>query len=161
MTVDEAIQIIQIRRHAQIEYVLKGNKLVHDVIDRCGRLSLAMAIIGGLNLKSDEDWQHVIDVIVTSKSECTAHDYRENLFQAFELSIKQLNPKHRELFRLLGVFKAVNIPLQSITSLWQTQKLEAKSILKKLNSRSLIAFEDGNRLGIRLYINHLKCYICL
>ena len=148
LTVAEAIQIIQIRRHDDIQYVLKGNQLVQDVIDRCGRLPLAMAIIGGLNLKSDDDWQDVIDVIVTPKSESMAHDYRENLFQTFELSIKQLNSKHAELFRSLGVFKAVNISLQSITSLWQVKELEAKPILKELNSRSLLTFEDGNRLGV-------------
>ena len=147
LTQDEAIQIIQNCRRMDIQYKLKGNKLVQDVINKCGRLPLAIAIIGSLNLKNKKDWQSVIKVIMkpdsTSKS---TDDYRINLFNTFEVSIKQLDKKLRILFRKLGVFKAVKIPLQSIASLWrQENELETEEKLRELNRKSLLSFDDQTR----------------
>ena len=118
---------------------------MEDTLERCGHLPLAIAIVAGLNLKSDQDWQDVIKIISTSKPTSKTHDYRLSLFHLFEISIKQLNPKHVNLFRLLGVFKAVKISLQSIVSLWQIPELEAKLILAELNSKSLLTFENRKR----------------
>lgn len=145
LTQDEAIQVIHKRRHQDIKYMLQSNQWVQDVIERCGGLPLAIAIIAGLNLNSDEDWRDIIEMIITPKSEFKTQDYRKNVFQTFELSIKQLSPKYGELFRLLGVFKAAKISLQSIVSLWQVHPLHAKSILGELHSKSLLTFADGIR----------------
>lgn len=147
LTQDEAMQVIEKSRHKDIQYTLKGSKSVVDIIDRCGRLPLAIAITGGLNLKSDEDWQGAMEVILKQKSELNPHDgYNANLFHVLELSIKQLGQNDADLFRLLGVFKAVKIPLQSIVSLWQREnQLMAKLLLRELNRKSLLTFEDRER----------------
>ena len=144
MTQDEAIQIIENCRPKDIQYKLKGNKLVQDVIDSCSRLPLAIAVIGSLKLENDEDWQNVMKVMMKRDSTSKPQDdYRTNLFNAFEFSIKRLHPELADLFHSLGVFKAVKIPLQSIISLWQQDnKLEAEEKLKELNCKSLITFDD-------------------
>lgn len=125
--------------------------LVKDTIQRCKGLALAISIIGGLNLKNDEEWRDVIKIISEEDflSQAVTHDYDFNLFGTFQLSVNQLDEYDQQLFRLLGVFNPVQIPLESIISLWTSKsnnKLKTIARLKKLNQRSLLKFIDGPRL---------------
>lgn len=132
--------------------MLEGNELVQQVLQRCGYLPIAIAIIASLNLNSDDDWQNIIEAIMKPNSFFKTKDSnRSNLFKMFELSTKQLSPETARLFRLLGVFDAVQIPLQSVASLWKIPKLDARFILIDLNKQSLLTYKDGNRYD---YILH-------
>ena len=76
----------------------------------------------------------------------TGYDF--NIFGTFDLSVDQLEAKDQELFRSLRVFKAVDIPVESIKSLWgryNISKYNVTDILEILHRRSLLNFVDEDR----------------
>lgn len=124
--------------------------LVQKAIESCKGLPLAISVIGGLNLQSDNDWQDLVKRITNKdlETEVLLHDYDFNLFVTFQLSVNQLNQRDQHLFRSLMVFKPVKISLQSIISLWGLQDLSKDMItiaLKKLHQHSLLIFVDSCR----------------
>lgn len=166
MTDAEAIQVLQKRRSKDNNYKLTNNILVKDAIYNCKGLPLAISIIGGLNLQSDKEWQDIIKTITEKDlpSEVLTPDYDFNLFATFQLSVNQLDKREQQLFRLLGVFKAVQVPLQSIISLWKSQDISevvTVTILKKLNQRSLLKFVDNHRLVKTKFINYFSIVILI
>lgn len=144
---DEALQVLLKRRKKDNNYKLTNNSFVTDAIHSCSGLPLAISVIGGLNLYSDEEWKDIVKIITEKdlSTEVHTHDYDFNLFATFHSSVNQLDEREQHLFRLLGVFKAVPIPLQSIISLWGIGKVKATTLLKKLNQRSLLKFFDNQR----------------
>ena len=117
------------------------NTLIKRAIKSCRGLPLAISVIRGLDLQSNDDLRNVITTLTKKDSETIEllDDYDFNIFATFELSVNQLNQDDQNLFRSLGVFKAVNIPVESIASLWGCGILPKITLL--LNSKSYI----GNR----------------
>ena len=145
------MELLRKRRKTDNNEDLSSNTLVKHAIKSCGGLPLAISIISGLNLQSDHDWQNVIKTITNKdlEAEELLADYNFNIFATFQLSVDQSNQRDQDLFRSLAVFEAVNIPLESIISLWGLQNISrhiVTTILKKLHRRSLINFVDVGRL---------------
>ena len=117
---------------------------IKSAIKSCRGLPLAIRIISGLDLQGDDDWQKVILEIMNkdSRAQELLPDYEFNIFGAFDLSVNQLKQDDQKLFRSLGVFKAVNIPVESIISLWNISKDDVTCILKMLHRRSLLNFAN-------------------
>ena len=111
-------------------------------IQRCARLPLAIAIMGGLHLRTNKEWEKAVDVIATTDLQSKPGNYEFSLHRAITLSIQQLEPEEQKIFRLLGVFRRVQIPLQSIMTLWNYDLLQTKSILLNLSCKSLIKYQD-------------------
>lgn len=150
-TLDEAIKVLQKRRNKANNYILTDNTFVKDAINTCQGLPLAISMIGGLNLRSNEDWQDVIEIITKKnlQTEEIISDYDFNLYGTFQLSVNKLNQQDQRLFHSLAVFKAVKIPVQSIIALWGLQGISKDMVpttLKKLNQLSLLEFIDSYRL---------------
>ena len=146
------MQVLQKRQTKDNHYKLRDNMLVKYAIDSCKGLPLAISVIGGLNLRSDDDWQNVIKTITKKdlETEELLSDYDFNLFGTFQLSVNQLSERDQRLFHSLGVFKAVKIPIQSIIALWGLLDISedmVTTILKKLHRRSLSKFVDSHRLA--------------
>ena len=120
---------------------------VNEVIKSCRGLPLAIRVISGLNLQTNNAWKNVIQEVMREKSRVRVQplDYNINIFGAFDLSVNQLEEDDRKLFRSLGVFKAENIPVESIISLWElwdNSEYDVNSILEMLHQRSLLNFDD-------------------
>ena len=123
---------------------------MNEVIKSCRGLPLAIRVISGLNLKSNDDWQKVIQEIMKKdyrvNKRKTGYDF--NIFSTFDLSVDQLGQDDQKLFRSLGVFKAVDIPIESIISLWgqwDISQYNVPDILEMLHWRSLLNFIDIDR----------------
>ena len=120
---------------------------MNEVIKSCRGLPLAIRVISALDLKTNNDWENVIQRIINKDSiaQELLFDYDFNIFSAFDYSVNQLEEDDRKLFRSLGVFKAENIPVESIISLWELwdiSKDDVTSILEMLHRRSLLNFVD-------------------
>ena len=126
------------------------DKSIKPAIKSCKGLPLAIKYISGLYLQSDDDWQNVIQEIMRKDSDVYKGDtgYDFNIFDAFDSSVNQLEQDKQNLFRSLGVFKAANIPVVSIISLWgqlNIRKYDALTILEMLHRRSLLNCVDIDR----------------
>ena len=147
------MQLLDKRRNEGSTYKLTENVLVKNAIKSCQGLPLAISVISGLNLQTDDGWQNVINTIVNKdlQAEELLPDYDFNVFATFKSSINQLNQRDQNLFRSLGVFKAVEIPVESIISLWglQIEDINRDIVttkLKMLHRRSLLNFVNEDRL---------------
>ena len=120
---------------------------INEVIKSCRGLPLAIRVISGLDLQTNNDWENVIQRIINKdfRAQELPFDYDFNIFGAFDFSVNQLKQDDRKLFRSLGVFKAENIPVESIISLWElwdNSEYDVNSILEMLHQRSLLNFVD-------------------
>ena len=123
---------------------------MNEVIKSCSGLPLAIRVISGLDLQTNNDWENVIQRIINKdfRAQELPFDYDFNIFSAFDYSVNQLEEDNRKLFRSLGVFKAENIPVESIISLWELwdiSKDDVTCILEMLHRRSLLNFVDDDK----------------
>ena len=126
------------------------NNHVKKVIQKCHGLPLAIRIISGLLIESDDDWQKVIKEIIEKNytTDKLKTGYTDNIFNAFTFSVDQLSEVNKKFFRSLGVFEAVDIPLKSIISLGKQLDISNNSvinIISILHQRSLLKFVDKGR----------------
>lgn len=124
--------------------MLYDNPSVARAINSCGRLPLAIALIGGLHLKSDQQWKNVIHAIEKEEIGDLPANYEFNLYGTLSLSIKYLDPGKQQYFLLLGVFKRVKIPIGSIMSLWKQNECTTISLLQEFHHKSLLSFIETN-----------------
>lgn len=111
-------------------------------IKKCLGLPLAITIIGGLRLRTNEEWEKVVDIVAKTELQNKPGNYEYSLHKAITLSIEQLDPQEQKIFRLLGVYRRIPIPLESIMTLWDYDLWHTKSILQNLSSKSLIKYQD-------------------
>ena len=140
-SIDDNIEISKIKR----------------VIKSCRGLPLAISVISCLDIQSNNGWENIITAISKKDfdSQEFVHNYKFNIFGTFDLSLNQLNQGDQNLFRSLGVFNAVDIPVESIISLWKLWDIgeyNATLKLKKLHRRSLLNFVNVDRLVLHLPI---------
>ena len=150
-TEDEAIQLLRKGRYISNNYdSIDQNTYIKKAIKSCRGLPLAIRVISGLDLQTNNDWQNVILKIINkdSRAQELLPDYEFNVFGAFDISVNQLKQDDQKLFRSLGVFKAENIPIESIISLWglwDISKDNVTCILEMLHRRSLLNIVDVDR----------------
>lgn len=145
MTYTEVIQILALHQHKRYTKKLRQNQLVAQAMDNIRHFPLAVAIVAGLCLKTDQEWQQTIDATCINDPKAKLSQYKFNLFAVITMCIDQLDQKKRHLFRQLGVFKHVEIPIRSIICLWQMNEQEAVDLLKELDSRSLLQYHDNSQ----------------
>lgn len=113
-------------------------------IKSCDNLPLAVALIGGLQLQTIAKWKNAISVIESKDIHTRRGSYDFNLYGTFTLSLQQLDDEKRELFRLLGVYGQINIPVKSIMTLWKWDEYSTINLLEELNSKSLLKYVAEN-----------------
>ena len=147
MEYDEAIQLLRKGQYrSQNNDLFNEDMYVKCAIERCKRLPLAISIISGLDLGSNNDLKNIITAI--GKKDLLP-DCKFNTFVVFDISVGQLQQNDQKLFRSLGVFVAEDIPIESIISLWGLWDIssdDVTGILKRLHQRSLLNFVDTDRL---------------
>ncbi|RDD38891.1 Apoptotic protease-activating factor 1 [Trichoplax sp. H2] len=143
-TYEEAIKVLAKNRNIQDLQSLYNNRNIALAIESCGGLPLAIALIGGLHLQTDKQWESVIKVIEKKEIGDLPANYDFNLFGTFSLSIKELEGKKKQCFLLLGVFKKVKIPIGSIMSLWKQNECSTISLLQEFRNKSLLRFIETN-----------------
>ncbi|RDD45529.1 hypothetical protein TrispH2_003549 [Trichoplax sp. H2] len=121
--------------------ICKEEPWIDDIIIASGGLPLAIGLIGGLGLRTNEQWKNALNSIRDAKCPVKIPNYENNLWGTVELSIKNLG-EHEQKFRQLGAFKYPKVSIDSITSLWQCEKEVGQSILRKFHSKSLLKSLD-------------------
>ncbi|EDV20025.1 uncharacterized protein TRIADDRAFT_61449 [Trichoplax adhaerens] len=121
--------------------ICKEDPWIDDIIIASGGLPLAIGLIGGLGLRTNEQWKNALNSIRDAKCPIKIPNYENNLWGTVELSIKNLG-EHEQKFRQLGAFKYPKVSIDSITSLWQCEKEVGQSILRKFHSKSLLKSLD-------------------
>lgn len=131
-------------QHKRYTKNLRQNQLVVQTIENIRYFPLAVSIVAGLCLKTDQEWQQAIDATSIKDTKAKLTEYKFNLFAVIRMCINKLDEKKRDLFRQLGVFKQVEIPTRSIICLWQYSEQETITLLKELDSRSLLQYHDNS-----------------
>ncbi|EDV20298.1 uncharacterized protein TRIADDRAFT_61232 [Trichoplax adhaerens] len=150
-TDDEAMALIAKRREYDCHQTFLNSDTVKNVIKSCAALPLAISIIAGLDLQSDEEWEEIRKRICSKDLMNDLPDYELNVFNTLDLSVSKLNDSEKSLFRLLGVFRAVEIPLASVICLWKIEITKGIELLKMLNRRSLLKYSGGKRRYVVLH----------
>ncbi|RDD37847.1 Apoptotic protease-activating factor 1 [Trichoplax sp. H2] len=121
---------------------ITANQVIASVIEYCRCYPLAITLLGGARLQSEEEWKEALVFIQQNKEDShgPSENYPASLCRVFQFVINRLPSPVGAYYRLLGAFKkSVKIPVAAIATLWdQSQQLE--SILKDLHSRSLIVY---------------------
>ncbi|EDV18876.1 uncharacterized protein TRIADDRAFT_62659 [Trichoplax adhaerens] len=141
LTYDEAIELLALLAVNDNDQTLRQNPVVKNVIDSCQGLPLAITLIGGLDLKTDEEWNKAKDIIAKKSADIELAHYGFNLYGTLQLSVDTLNDEIRRLFEQLAVFKRVGIPIQSVASLWNYDEIEARNLVKKMHNKSLLTYD--------------------
>lgn len=125
--------------------LLDHRSLIEQAMTRCENLPLAISILGGLKLKKTRDWQKLLYILSTKDTDQKSIGDGSVLHILFNFGIHRLDQPKQHLFRDLGVFKRVKIPITSIMSLWKLNELTARQILNEFSERSLLKYVDRNR----------------
>ncbi|EDV19090.1 uncharacterized protein TRIADDRAFT_62462 [Trichoplax adhaerens] len=156
LTYDEAIELLALLAVNDNDQTLRQNPVVKNVIDSCQGLPLAITLIGGLDLKTDEEWNQAKDIIAKKSADIELAHYGFNLYGTLQLSVDTLNDEIRPLFEQLAVFKRVGIPIQSVASLWNYDEIEARNLVKKMHNKSLLTYDKEKCVLHDLMVDYLQ-----
>ncbi|RDD38720.1 Apoptotic protease-activating factor 1 [Trichoplax sp. H2] len=138
-TLDEAMQVIQTyQKDLSLEFI-QNQKHVTQAIESCQRFPLAVALMGAQRIHTDEEWKNVINKIQGKNVILNQFgDYDFNLYETFQHSINKLTSRNRDLFKKLGAFKKVEIPLNMIAKVFHLSLDSTINVLQEFQERTLI-----------------------
>ena len=134
----------------------KPPPLADDLIQECGRLPLALSMVGAmLRGKSSTMWKRVHDLLRNANLEKISAQFPDypypSLLVAIQVSIDELDAITREHYLALAVLLEDMPASPAIQQcLWKVDKYEAAETAERLVSLSL-AQRDGADAGIRLH----------
>jgi WD40 repeat protein len=137
---------------------MSGHKLLElpddarAVVDECGRLPLAIAMIGGMVHGIADPWRAALVRLREYRLETIAQEFPDytypNLLRAIQVSIDALSPETRLRYGELAVFpEDVHVPECVIQLLWSApnrDRLDLAQIFRELMDKSLV-FQDEHR----------------
>ncbi len=126
-----------------------------EVIAECGRLPLALSVVGAMLRGADPDfWNDTLELL--RKADLSAiqeqlPDGQNSFFKTVEVSFRSLSSEMQERYKALAVLpEDIAVPLPILEALWAASDTEARRISKHFVDRSLAqrAEESGS---IRLH----------
>ena len=126
-----------------------------EVIAECGRLPLALAVVGAmLRGANAEFWSDTLDLLRRadlSVIEDQLPEGQQSFFKAVEVSFQSLKPEMRERYKALAVLlEDMVAPLPILQTLWNVSEAETRLSSRQIMDRSL-AQADGAGDSIRLH----------
>jgi WD40 repeat protein len=126
-----------------------------DVIAECGRLPLALSVVGAMLCGTDaEFWRDTLDLL--RKADLSAiqqqlPEGQDSFFKAVEVSFQSLKPELQQRYKTLAVLlEDMAAPLSILQTLWKVDRPEARRISRNLVDRSLAQPDDAGE-SIRLH----------
>jgi WD40 repeat protein len=126
-----------------------------EVIVECGRLPLALSVVGAMLRRANEQfWKDTLDLL--KKADLSAiqeqlPEGQESFFKAIEVSFQSLKPDMQERYRALAVLlEEMAAPLHILEILWNVNQAEARRISRHFVDRSL-AQREAAAEDIRLH----------
>lgn len=135
--------------------VAELSALADEVIAECGRLPLALSVVGAmLRSETAEFWADTLDLLRNadlSAIEEQLPEGQDSFFKAVEVSFQSLKPEMQGRYEALAVLvEDMAAPLPLLRMLWDVSDSEARRIGRQLVDRSL-AQRAGADGGIRLH----------
>jgi WD40 repeat protein len=126
-----------------------------EVIAECGRLPLAISVVGAMLRDADDAfWKDTLELL--RKADFSAiqeqlPDGQDSFFKAVEVSFQSLKPEMQERYKALAVLlEDMATPLPILEALWGVDNAEARRISRHFIDRSL-ALREGETVSIRLH----------
>lgn len=126
-------------------------ELVKQVVDECGRLPLALKVIGAsLKGQSEMSWTSAKSRLSRGQPLCESHEVQ--LLERMKLSIDNLSETERKCFLDLGSFpEDKRIPLHILINMWvelhDIPEEEAFAVLVQLSNKNLLTLVKDARSG--------------
>jgi len=118
-----------------------------EIISKCGRLPLALALCGGM-VQGAVVWGDVLEALRDHNLECLSTDHpaeqqHKNVWTAMNVSVRVLPEEERDRFAELAVFAMDTGAVDTaVATLWEhtggLSRLEARSLLSAFERRSLV-----------------------
>jgi WD40 repeat protein len=126
-----------------------------QVIGECGRLPLALSVVGAMLRGADEEfWTDTLDLLRRadlSEIQRQLPPGQESFFKAVEVSFRSFEPEMQERYKALAVLlEDMAAPLPILETLWNVNRAEARRLSRQLVDRSL-AQRDADGDGIQLH----------
>ncbi|EDV19848.1 uncharacterized protein TRIADDRAFT_61738 [Trichoplax adhaerens] len=104
-------------------------------------LPLAVSIIRRIEFHDRYKWNDIKAIIDEEEISIGRHkSLNDKLDVLISCALNNLSEERRELFRLLGVFRSIRIPISMITILWNYSEHETIKLLQQLQERSLLTY---------------------
>jgi hypothetical protein len=131
-----------------------------DLIQECGRLPLALSMIGAsLRDEGPAYWKDILDLLRHSDLRGIEDYLHHDLFRVIQVSVDQLDAKTRERYLALAVLlEDMTGELPVLQTLWNAGEPEARRTAKYLASRSLATrVGDSGALGLHdLQLDYIR-----
>ncbi|XP_043712460.1 putative disease resistance protein At5g47280 [Telopea speciosissima] len=126
-------------------------KLVEQIVEECGRLPLALKVIGA-SLRDQPQllWTSAKNRLSRGEPICESHEI--NLLNRMAITVEHLSPKVKECFLDLGSFpEDKKIPLDVLINMWveihDLDEEEAFAIVIELSNKNLLTLVKDARAG--------------
>ncbi len=140
--------------------VAADEPLLGKITDLCGRLPLALRIVGAL-LRHRPSWslRHLAGLLRNQHGRVQAlSDGERDLATVFNLSYTGLDPQHRLLFRRLGLVPGPHADAYAIAALLNTDPSTATRLLEDLVDHNLLQCHAPGRYRLHdLMRTHAHC----
>ncbi|EDV19569.1 uncharacterized protein TRIADDRAFT_61937 [Trichoplax adhaerens] len=150
-TQQEALQIIASFQENAKTQSWVNDDIVKQVVGKYRSSPQAIALVGGAQLKSLDEWKEVQALPEAKRTTKQS----ENTFTLFTHIMNKLPERTRKLFTLLGACFRVKIPVAVITILWNLPADQVSVILQDLHRRSLLSYASENDCRPYCQINNL------
>jgi WD40 repeat protein len=129
--------------------------LSDEVVAECGRLPLALAVVGAMLRGADaEYWRDTLDLLRKADLRAIANSLppgQDSFFRAVEVSFRALAPEMQDCYRALAVLlEDMAAPIAILQTLWGMSDAECRRVSRHLVDRSL-ALHDEHSGNIRLH----------
>ncbi|MBM7789710.1 AfsR/SARP family transcriptional regulator [Tenggerimyces flavus] len=132
---------------AGADRVAGAPELVREIVERCGRLPLAIRIAAA-RLRSRPGWTlgHLADRLGDERRRLDELDHGDRgVAAAFELSYRHLDTEQRRVFRLLGVHPGVDTDAHAVAALVGVPLVTAERALDDLVQAHLLTEQTPGR----------------
>jgi WD40 repeat protein len=129
-----------------------------ELIAECGRLPLAISVIGGALHRVDESsWRATLDRVRNAEPPATQEllpTGQDGFFRAIEVSFQALGPQMQKHYLALAVLlEDMSAPLSVLQALWEVTEADARYISGRLLNRSLA---QGDEAGGTIRLHDLQ-----
>ncbi|MBD2295029.1 hypothetical protein H6G06_16450 [Anabaena sphaerica FACHB-251] len=129
----------------------------HQIVEECGRLPLALAMIGAMLKGKPDPWKNVLYKLRNADLEKIEAEFPENyqypnLLKAIQVSVKALEPDLQKRYLDFAVFPEDTLISEAVLqTFWQSEGLNEHDIQDHINllvERSLIRRDEKNCLTL-------------
>ncbi len=124
-----------------------------EVVRECGRLPLALAMVGAMVRGKPDRWGNVLDKLRHADLDKLGRQFpgypHPNLLAALQVSVDTLDPRIRECYLDLAVFpEDTPVPEAALRVLWDLDEYQTQDTVDELVDRSLAQRDASGRLTL-------------